>query len=365
MIIKSKGREEWIDLAKVVTMLLVIVSHSSYYNIHSYFGGIQFDNFSGNYSWMAQFINLSVNFIYMFHMPFFMAISGMTYAISYKPYNTISSLTKTKARRLLLPMLMVTLFLSIPLKYISGYWDYSSNKILDIFLGQVLLFGNTHLWFLASLFIITIIFTLLYRNNKIKFNNIGYWCVLIMISYLGIYLSHRGQYLGIPGALKNFIYFAIGFCYLDRIQKYQSKISHILIGWFSMLILYIICIKYSYLIPKLQDIVFVPMALLGCYNMIATVKYVIRKTRLTKTFFYKTLNKNSYDIYLYSDPFNYVLITVLLLILGDKVFTGTFGSLIAFLIRIIFSLVLSYMVIFIMTCIRKLNSFNTKPTHKI
>lgn len=337
-------------------MLLVVISHSNYYNIYSYFGGIHYDNCTDDHSWMFQAIDFCVNFIYMFHMPFFMLISGMTYALSYKQ-NTILNLTKTKARRLLLPMLMVTLFLSIPFKFISGYWDYTSNKFLDIFLGQVLLFGNTHMWFLASLFIITIIFTLLYRNNKIKFDSIIFWCILIIISYLGIFLSHRGQYLGIPGAMKNFIFFTIGFCFLGKIQNYQSKISHILIGWLIMLILYTICVKCSYFIPRLQNIVFVPMAFLGCYNMVATIKYII-KYRFTKTSLYKTLYKNSYDIYLYSDPFNYLLILFLIIILGDNVFTENFVSLIAFLIRILFSVILSYLVIFIIRSAEKIHLVN-------
>lgn len=354
MITKTNGREEWIDLAKVITMLLVVISHSSYYNIYSYFGGINYDNNTNTHSWMYQIIDLCVNFIYTFHMPFFMAISGMTYALSYKPQNRLSHITKAKARRLLLPMLMVTLFLSIPFKFISGYWDNTSNIILDIFLGQILLFGNTHMWFLASLFIITIVFTLLYRNNRIKLNSLLFWGILITTSYLGIFFGHRGQYLGIPGALKNFIYFTIGFCFLNKIQSYKPKLKHVLLGWLIMLILYAICMKCRYYIPKLQDLIFVPMALLGCFNMTATIKYIIKKTRVTTSSLYKTLYHNSYDIYLYSDPFNYLLIFILILIIGDSVLTENIPSLIAFLTRIVFSIILSYLVIFIIRNVGKI-----------
>ena len=65
---------------------------------------------------------------------------------------------KNKFRRLLLPFLLTAVFVSIPLKYFSGYWEKSNGLIGDIIIGQLLLQGNTHLWFLPTLFCEMIIF---------------------------------------------------------------------------------------------------------------------------------------------------------------------------------------------------------------
>lgn len=349
-------REEWIDLAKVITMVLVVVGHASYYNINSYFGGIHYEGTEVHHSLMSQFINTIVNFIYQFHMPFFMAISGMTYAISYKSNKKISTIAKSKAIRLLIPMFLVTIFMSIPLKFVSGYWDDSSYKIVDIFFGQVLLFGNTHLWFLASLFLITIIFTYLYRKNLIFFKSIPFWCLLVIISYIGIFLSSRGAYLGIPGALKNFIFFTSGFCFYDIIRQYQSNLNHVIAGWSSMIVVYALSLIIATHIPRFQNIIYVPMAFLGCYNMVATTKYILKKSSITKSTVYRNFSKNSYDIYLYSDPFNYVLILCLFLLFNNDIFENPLVSALSFLSRIILTIIWAYIVIFFVNVVAKRKS---------
>ena len=60
----------------------------------------------------------------------------------------------------------MTILYQIPIKYLSGYYNTSPNVIRDCFLGQVLVQGNTHLWFLPALFIIFILtyFTIKYVN---------------------------------------------------------------------------------------------------------------------------------------------------------------------------------------------------------
>lgn len=361
----DKYREEWIDLAKVITMLLVVIGHSSYYNINSYFGGIQYESNDVNHCISYQSINLFVNFIYTFHMPFFMAISGMTYAISYKPSATLLSIAKKKTIRLLIPMLLVTIFLSIPLKYFSGYWHNSSNIVSDIFLGQILLFGNTHLWFLASLFLITIVFTFCYRKKWIKIKSILFWFFLVIISYAGIFLSSRGAYFGIPGAMKNFIFFTSGFCFYDKIRLYPTNISKLLFGWICMICFYIVSVVVSFQVSRFQNMVYVPMAFLGCYNMVVTTKYLIKKYKITNSNIYKSLNKNSYDIYLYSDPFNYVLILGLFLVFDNKVFEGTLESILSFIIRIIFTIILAYMVVVFVRRVAKPSISKLKSLNRI
>lgn len=270
----------------------------------------------------------------------------MTYAISYNPSRSFSSLIKKKANRLLLPFLMVTLFLSIPFKYISGYWDKSSDIFSDIFLGQILLFGNSHLWFIASLFIITITFTLLLRNGIFESHKITAIIVLVCISYMGLFLARTGQYFGIPGALKFMIFFVAGFYGLNRIRKFETGILFVIVGWIMTFALYIITNHISTYIKGFGTFMYLPLALAGCVNMVATAKILLKSSMLQKMYFYKSLRKYNYEIYLYSDPFNYLLISVFILMFGDRVLTGDLFSLTAFITRILFTILFAYVVIF-------------------
>ena len=79
-------RIEWIDTAKMLTMFLVIIGHCNYYTIATPYGGIYYseqingDDFSLTYRCLGYL----VAFIYSFHMPLFMALSGMLFSLSMK-----------------------------------------------------------------------------------------------------------------------------------------------------------------------------------------------------------------------------------------------------------------------------------------
>ena len=77
----------------------------------------------------------------------------------------VSEVSK-EAKRLLYPFLLVSIFWSFPLKYLSGYWNNSVNVLYDIVVGQLLIQGNTHLWFLPTLFFEFIMFWLFFRYGK-------------------------------------------------------------------------------------------------------------------------------------------------------------------------------------------------------
>ena len=147
-------RIEWIDTAKMLTMFLVIIGHCNYYTIATPYGGIYYSELvnTDDYSMTFRSLRCIVAFIYSFHMPLFMALSGMLFSLSMKKDIRFLKLIKDKATRLLMPFVAVSLFLNIPIKYLSEYWNESGNVISDIFCGQILLMGNSHLWFVVALF---------------------------------------------------------------------------------------------------------------------------------------------------------------------------------------------------------------------
>lgn len=98
-------------------------------------------------------------FIYIFHMPLFIALSGALYKKSLDKgrYSTFVELLNKKSKSLLIPFGAVTVLYSVPIKFISGYFNQSNDIVKDIFVGQILIQGNTHLWYLLTLFAIFII----------------------------------------------------------------------------------------------------------------------------------------------------------------------------------------------------------------
>lgn len=344
-------------MAKVLTMILVVIGHSTYYSIKTRYGGIDYFGENGvEFSLMHKLLNLMVGLIYQFHMPFFMALSGMTYSISYKPSQTLSNLAKAKSYRLLIPFIMVTLFLTIPMKYWGGYYMNSANVVSDAFFGQILLFGNSHLWFVVSLFIITIVFTMLIRKRLLNPNSLVLWAALLVISYAGIVIGYDGCYFGIPDAMKNFIYFSLGYFLYDRCRRYQPTGMHILIGWSILFLLYVAKVYFLSSIPYIGTALYPFIAMIGCVNMVATTKLLANNRRIFSNSIYRSFSKNSYDIYLYSDPFNYVLLTFLILVCGDLYVTSNLVSVLVFMARVVISVLLAYLVIYIVGRIANISS---------
>lgn len=209
----------WIDDARTLTMLLVIIGHCTYTNLMTNYGGIcYFDDINPHdYSIMAKLIGTFVGFIYTFHMPLFMMLSGACFELTIGKVMCGQFLVKNKARRLLIPFLFTTLLLTLPLKYLGGYYSNSANVLQDMFLGQFLLMGNSHLWFVASLFWIFLFYYVLYKTG---FTDSKYFLISLLVPTLvGTYLVDKGfEFLGLLGAIKHLFYFSLGFKGLRQID---------------------------------------------------------------------------------------------------------------------------------------------------
>lgn len=275
-------------------------------------------------------------------MPLFMAVSGACFSWSIAKFSSMKDLAKNKVKRLLIPFLMVTTFVAVPLKYLSGYWKKSGTIIKDIFCGQYLLFGNSHLWFVVSLFLIFMIFYLLEKRG-IKKNTV-YWLMLTLISLVGSALLHFsmlfGDFFGIPGALKYLLFFAIGFSTF----KYWNQVVPISIwqqslSWLAFISTVVLCILFSkyFDLFLLKAIILFPintlLALWGGVNMVFLSKTVLRFERVKTGVIYHFANRFNYELYLFSDPFNYVLIVWLMQYLGQSLFTEMLPPICAYMIR--------------------------------
>lgn len=334
---------EWIDSLKVLTMILVIWGHSTYYTIQSSFGGIDNVSENGLYSFLYRMLDVLDNALSRFRMPVFMAISGAIFSWTIGKFDTLSILIYHKAKRLLMPFLLVTTFVSVPIKYLAGYYDHSTHVLLDIFCGQYLLLGNSHLWFVVSLFYIFVVFYLLEKSNVRK--NIFYWSILLGVSWLATILYHfLGQsfdmVFGLYGLLRYLFFFSIGFStfkYWDEINPLPwSKQVLSWVGYFGIATLCLYLSRHTEIFI-IKAILLFPMdsalALWGCVNMVWLARSIDRCIALKSSTIYRFINRYNYELYLYSEPFTYVMIAWIVSWFGQSLFTENTIITLAYVMR--------------------------------
>lgn len=351
----------WIDMLRVFTMILVVMGHCTYYTIWTPYGGISYGMFEEK-SFVFNSLSLLSGFFYSFHMPLFMAVSGACFSFSKKI--DFAEMLKKKSHRLLLPFLLTTTFLAVPLKYISGYYIHSGNVFADILLGQYLLLGNTHLWFVVSLFYIFVAFHILESRLHMSKKIVG-WFFLLILSWIGIWIKSRYfECFGLSGMLKFLFYFALGYSFFQVINRKNFSILHSMISWVVMFGAWIGYLKfmsvsadYPQTVRLLNYPIQTAFAIWGILNMAFTCKSLANCDKIKRTWLYRIFDKYTYQIYLYSDPFNYVLIVLLVMLLGNEIFMSNSGAIVAYLVRFCGTILLALLVIGI---IHKFNSSRLK-----
>lgn len=354
---------EWIDALKIVAMLLVIIGHCIYLSISTPYGGTPYANclYKGEHSLTLKAFAVLSMFIYSFHMPLFMSISGMCLRLSLRKNQTWGQFARKKAKRLLVPFLCVTFLYAVPLKYLSGYFDLSQNVIKDIFLGQVLLLGNSHLWYVISLFEIFLVYYLIERS-KVK-KGITFWVVLVIVSWFGKYLEEHFNILGLGAAMKHLLFFAIGynvFPWLNNVDV--PNLRKPALGLFITLLLLGVSIVFNRLgiAGKSLSYILLPASALvgGCGTILIVKHFCERMQRLP---LYTLFKRNTYGLYLYSDPLNYPLIHFVFERFGTSIYVENMGYFSLFVLRFLATTLGAFAVIFILDRMR--NQFVVVRTH--
>lgn len=220
--VKNDSRDNLYDIARGVAIISVVFGH-----IKSY------------------------NFIYLFHMPFFIALSGFFFKDKYyKTLNNILKFTISKFRRLMFPFIGYTIlfemlhnfFIDIHLYelnskvlYYHSFLDALKNSIFHI---EYLI---APIWFLFALFIISILFSIIsYLLQKIYLNNEIYRLVIVLLFLqLGFFISFQpwNKFLYIGTICSSLISFYIGYLFgkISNIKNFFNY-KNILFSLFILLI---------------------------------------------------------------------------------------------------------------------------------
>ncbi len=198
----SKKEQEY-DCLRVIATIFVVLGHCTYYKISTSYGGIDYSIYADNGCIMLKCFIRITKVLYLFHMPLFMALSGALFykSVQKKRYDTFLQLIKNKGKKLLIPFLVVSTLYSFPLKLVSGYYSYSTNLMKDFLIGQLLIQGNTHLWYLVTLFFI---FVLAYEIEK-HFEGFEFIKILlfVLLNLISVWISIK--------LLSNILYYILWF----------------------------------------------------------------------------------------------------------------------------------------------------------
>lgn len=324
------------DILKVMAIILVVIGHSTYYNIFSGYGGIAYQQYIDNHFSLTVYKLLSklTEIIYYFHMPLFMAISGMLFSIQVKNnrWQRIESLLINKFRRLMIPFFVFTLLYTVPIKYVSNYFDgISFWKAVS---GQLFLFGNSHLWYLYALFIVFIAsFYVLKKNTSLD---------IYLLLYILHILSYSVHLTLVSAPLQYLFWFSMGFFFESKREQYNHYLKNNKWLSFLLVLLFITYVALNFVFKGnhkvLSRIILDLTAVLGsliCYNI---SYYLSNKIETIGNRLFNVILINGLGIYIFSDTLNYFILKISYSI-SDRFMFTSFGILALFMIRIFVTLI--------------------------
>ena len=163
----SHPRDTFWDIIKGVSILLVVLGHSiNYGNGADYLKNELF------------YDNILFKFIYSFHMPIFMLVSGYLF------YNTLSrksstTIIRSRCRLLLLPILSFAVIYKFPIFLSTLEGEVSPHFFVHDFFSFT--FMGYHLWFLWSIFLNTLIVLFIEKLRITQYAYILIWACFLLI----------------------------------------------------------------------------------------------------------------------------------------------------------------------------------------
>lgn len=234
---QDKKRNPYIDIVKAILILLVIIGHSIQYGSGANY--IKKELFFNNYIF---------KFIYSFHMPLFIMISG------YLSYNSINKnkfkdILKSKISTLIIPIIIWT----IPVLLMK----YNEANTIREFIKLCIRTFSTNLWFLWSLFYINILVKLI---NKYFKDNIFIYTLIFLITFILpneiIFKQFTIQFYLYSYM---YLYFIIGYLikkhnYLDKLNKFINN-KTLIINTIILILLLIPMNKETYIYTTGMNII--------------------------------------------------------------------------------------------------------------
>ena len=321
-------RQEDKDLLRIILVVLVVIGHGTYYDIVTKFGGINYGTMMSNAlipdTIFHKITSILTSFIYTFHMPAFIALSGSLFSL--KKNVSMKEIIVKKAKRLLIPFLAVWFFWNLPIKYFSGYYAGVSIKGM---LLQLIFPSCVYLWYLECLFFVFLIASFICKL-EIKKQIVAVtfcWC-------MGVVLYKKlDQYHVLGDPLYYLLWFYLGYR-LENIIVWLKKHN---VWKYSSILGAFLVVCVSFVIDKIAK--FPPFHFLSSYVicpffMLIVLNYMVRHTKINSTAV-KKMSDYGMGIYLYAEPLNYLFLFAFYRLCGIEYFGLELGAAIIYFSRII------------------------------
>ncbi|MFJ5759264.1 acyltransferase family protein [Neobacillus sp. NPDC093182] len=221
---KDKQRNKHIDLIKGIAIILVVIGHNIQYGSGYIF-----------YSEELYFNNRLFQFIYSFHMPLFMLVSGYLFFGTVERY-TFKELITSRILKIFIPIIVCTLIVNV-IQEIC-YLILGENIQIVNFVKHLISSIIYNLWFLWAIFFSSMLVIVV---NKFFKDNVIVYCIILSILLLfpDIYNAHLYKYM--------YPYFVGG--YLYKKYRIDEQISHLSfraksIGFTSLALVFIILLPF-------------------------------------------------------------------------------------------------------------------------
>lgn len=292
------------DLLKVIATILVVFAHIT--RMYSGQGVINPINSS-------IILNYTTRYIYSFHMPLFVAISGAIYyhvRQQLGKYEYSKDFLLNKIKRLIIPYMFFGILYVTPI--MVGFNFTEDNLIKYIINGIILSKNSRHLWYLFMLFNAFIIFYYIeeYIDEFPKWFSILMFIGLYMISVklpMLLQIESTGTYL---------IYFYLGYLFQENKNNIINLLKFNSLTLILSLSLNLITLYLSLIVNTYRFIVISINLCSAIFGMITVYSIVnmLLNTKISNIKLYQEIKKNSFGIYL----FHPMIIYVLFYYLGDK-----------------------------------------------
>lgn len=229
------------------------------------------------------------HFVYSFHMPLFVFVSGCVYAFQYEVLGRRTNFrifVVKKAKRLLVPYFIFGLLLVLLMcgcGFRVSFLDYAYN-------GLLLSKDSRHLWFVLMLFEVFIIFYIV--NFCIEKFAISKWLLLLFSFTCYLVSSYIPYLLQINNAFRYLFWFTLGYMFVLHKQKVQTIVVNYLTVVGLLLAYLTVEHHMSDGIPFFSTITAMAGIML-IYQLSCDFKSISRFR------FFRLVSENSFGIYLY------------------------------------------------------------------
>ena len=284
------------NVLKFVTTILVVLAHSS----RMYTGEGVVNPINGSIG-----LNYLTKFIYSFHMPLFIAVSGMVYGYcidDLNKYDNSIQFIKNKFTRLIIPFLFWGILYVAP---IMTFFKFTEDSYIKYCINGILLMNNTrHLWYIAVLFEIFIICSLVKKVLQ-KRNYILHIFIFLILLVIAIFSYKLPVILQLQNLCFYLLFFYLGYLF----NRYYDKLYNIINNPFfiiGMALILLLMFRFG------NRVLIIIVAVAGSLSLIGITTYFSDK--FLKNKIVSKANKNGFGIYLLHP----MIIYILFLELGEK-----------------------------------------------